>query len=237
LTNSTTICSVVYNDNKTNLFDLMVRSVLKYTQDAPQFIVCDNGMSDMGKYSGLNNFNIVKNISSSKGSLQHGESLNKIISLSNTQYTAIIESDCVVLSNKWNSINNYKMMAALKANGLYHVCFMVFETELLHKIDFRPGKTNIINRSYQPQEDVGWRIAKFVSQNEIKTIDFVDCKSGKGKIFDSGFQSDEYWLDGEPIAAHFGRGSNLVGKAIKKNFCSPHKQLIKWKQISENIIK
>ena len=72
-----TICSVVYNDIETKLFDLMVQSVIKFTNPMPQFVICDNGGNELGKYKNQSNFTIISNVESkSKGSLQHGESLN-----------------------------------------------------------------------------------------------------------------------------------------------------------------
>lgn len=233
-----TVCSVVYNDNNTKLFDLMIRSVRRYTNTEPKFIICDNGGNSLDKYAKLSNFTIITNKSKSKGSIQHGESLNKIVALANTRYTAIIESDCVILDYGWPELSGYKMMAAKKAEGLYHICFLVFETDALKGIDLRPGNGKIrTNRPYELYEDAGHEIGKKIGQDDVKLMEFIDCKSKKGKIFDGRFQSDEFWLNGNPVAAHFGRGSNIAGKAIRKNFISHKEQLKEWKKIAESIIK
>lgn len=225
-----TVCSVVYNDLSTGLFDYMVRSVYKYSDTMPKFIISDNGGNDLAKYK---EFNIIKNKSNLKGSLQHGDSLNKIIKLSTTEYTAIIESDVVVLNKSWDRITQ-DLKVAVKVPGFYHVAFLVGKTELLKKIDFRPNGN--VNRSYKVNEDVGFRINSYVDLKNIELLNFVDCKSNKGKLFNSEFQSDEFWSDNKIISCHFGRGSNIGGKAIRKGFDHPKNQLVKWKAVLDKVI-
>jgi hypothetical protein len=236
-----TVLSVVEND--CGILDLMVRSIYKFTDPIPKIILCNNGKDNLEKYTKDTNMTIVNNNPGLKGgSNRHGDALNKIFKMVTTKRTAIIESDCVVLCDGWNA-TNFKALAAKKdeKNGkiLYHVCFMVFDTELLRDIDFRPGtdKTRSSNKSYGSWEDVGWRIKDRISSKDVELLTFVDCKSGKGKCFGSQFQSDEFWLDDKAIVAHFGRGSNISGKAIRKNFRHPREQLKEWKKIAEGIIK
>jgi hypothetical protein len=233
-----TVCSVVCNDNRSKLFDLMVKSVLRFTKHIPEFIICDSGGNNLNSYQSLPNFTIMSNTSISRGSLQHGEGLNKIVSLSKTKYTAIIESDCILLSDEWLCINdNYKMVGAKKAKDIYHVCFLLFKTESIAGVDFRPGTAkNRSNRSYQVHEDVGWRIKEHVLSNEVQELRFVDCKTGDGKFFSRVFQSDEFWINGNPVLAHFGRGSHLAGKATRKNLKPNDEQLKEWKIVAEKLI-
>lgn len=242
-----TVCSVVYNDNDTKLFDLMVKSVLKFTDDQPKFIILDNGKNTLDKYRKMDNFTVVDGGNTkSFGSLQHGESLNKIFPLVDTKKTAILESDCIVLRKGWDYIDfpKYKMLAAKKGElagrPYYHACFMVFSTGLLKHngiIDFRPGKKGTrSNRSYKVHEDVCWQISEKINHREVYHAEFRDCKDGNGFFFDKSFQSDEFWVGGQPTIAHFGRGSNLKGKAIRKGFTNPRTQLKEWKKIAEGII-
>lgn len=244
-----TVLTVVEQDNGT--LDLMIRSVRKFTTPAPKFIICDNsnGTSTvLDKYRKDPEITIINNSPKlSGGSNRHGDGLNKIFALADTARTAIVESDCIVLCSGWDDINfpKYKMVAAKKGEAagqpFYHVCFMVFSTGLLRHdgiVDFRAGQDgNRTNRTYKPHEDVGWQIRNKIIPSQIQLLDFVDCKMGKGKFFDSRFQSDEFWLNGRPIAAHFGRGSNLGGKAIRSGFTHPGEQLVKWKEIAQEIVK
>jgi len=241
-----TVLTVVENDK--GLLDLMISSIYKFTNPTPKIIICDNGNNGrvLSKYANDKNIQIIRfKPTLASGSVRHGESLNKIFPLVTTKKTAIVESDCILLRSGWDNLDTtvHQMSAAKKAivNGLnlYHICFLVFETEplALGGFDFRPGTNgNRKNRSFSVEEDVGWRLANKIDHRLIKEIEFIDCKTGKGKFFDKTFQSDEFWVDGIPTVAHFGRGSNLAGKAIRNGFAHPTKQLEDWKKIAETIL-
>lgn len=246
--NDLTVLTVVENDS--GILDLMIQSVYKFTDPVPKIIICDQGRNGtlLDKYRNDPNITIVKNTPKLVGgSNRHGSGLNKIFPLVATKRTAIIESDCVLLKYGWDKLNfpKYKMLAAKKGeqagHPYYHVCFLVFSTALLkhgQMIDFRPGtKKTRGNRPYKAWEDCGWAIRGKVRPDEVKSVQFIDCKTGKGKYFDSSFQSDEFWVNSEPVLAHYGRGSNIGGKSIKKGFAHPKDQLIEWKKIAEEILK
>jgi hypothetical protein len=238
-----TVVTVVENDK--GLLDLMIRSVYKFTVPAPRILICEQGNSSVAeKYQGDPNITVVKNFPKlSGGSNRHGSALQKIIPMVETPKTAIIESDCILLNHGWDNINPpFKMVGALKGMApsgmpLYHVCFMLFYTSALRGVDFRPGKDGKrSNRPYKIHEDVAWQVGTKINPNEVNKMDFVDCKTGKGAYFDNKFQSDEFWLNGKPLVAHFGRGSNIGGKAIRKGFRHPREQLDDWKNIAEEIL-
>lgn len=234
-----TVLTVVENDK--GIFDLMLKSVRKFTNPVPQFIVCYNGgdKSFVEKYSTYPDVTVVWNTPTmSGGSNRHGEGLNKIVPMVSTDRAAIVESDCIVLREGWDEIKpGFDIVAAEKGKALYHICFVVFKTAALRNLDFRPGTSgNRGNRPYKAREDVGWRINQIVPENRVLVADFVDCKTGKGKYFNSSFQSDEFWVEGNPTVAHFGRGSNIGGKAVRKGFRHPQEQLVEWKKIAEGIV-
>lgn len=238
--NNLTILTVVEND--CGLLDLMIKSVCKFTYPEPNIIICDNGRNKgaLNQYNKKNDILIVQNTPLlAGGSNRHGEGLNKIFPLVKTEKTAIIESDCILLYKNWNKlVNYYSVVAAQKAQDTYHICFLIFNTILLKGIDFCPGEPySRANRTYKPHEDVGWKIKNYIKKDQIKHMNFVDCKVGGGRYFNKEFQSDEFWLDGIPLLAHFGRGSNLVGKTWKRGFQSINKQLENWKIIAKDIIK
>jgi len=231
-----TIITVAENDRGT--LDLMLRSVFKFTHPHPNVIICDNGNngSVIEKYKGTPGVEIVSHKPTIKGgSNKHGIGLNHIFPMVKTKRTAIVESDCIVLSDNWHNMYGKNVVAATKVPGLYHIFFVLFETKLFKGVDFRPGKAgNRANRPYQVKEDVGWQMSKFI--NDAYILKFVDCKSGQGKYFDGRFQSDELWSGDQAIVAHLGRGSNLGGKAIRKGFAHPKDQMIEWKKIAERTI-
>ena len=242
-----TVLTVAENDS--GILDLMIRSVYKFTNPSPDIIICDQGRNGslLEKYNWDHNVTVVEN--SPKlllGSNRHGAGLSKIFPLVKTKRTAIIESDCILLRSGWDNLDlsKNKMLAAKKLERAghlyYHICFMVFETDLLRRngtIDFRPGtKKTRGNRSYDLWEDVGFNIKNKVKPNEVKLMEFVDCKSGGGKYFGEKFQSDEFFIDGKSTLAHHGRGSNISGKSVREGFDHPKEQLIKWKEKASRIL-
>lgn len=245
-----TIVTVVENDP--NLLRLMVKSVKKFTSPEPKFIVCDNSngknKTRIDDAMGDADFKIINNSPKlSGGSNRHGSGLQKAFDQVSTKRFAIIESDCILLDYEWDDIDfpKSKLLAAKKGElagkPFYHVCFMVGSTNLLRhgaNIDFRPGlKGKRSNRSYKGHEDVGHEVHKYVRPDEVKLMKFIDCKSGDGKYFDKRFQSDEFWIGSRPVLAHFGRGSNISGKSVRKGFKHPKEQLSMWKDIAEDILK
>ena len=234
-----TVCSVVYNDNKSEIFYLTMLSIIKHTFPEPQFILCDNGGNDiLEKYRYMDNVKTVTNEPRLKGgSNAHGESLNKIVSMVSTDYCAIVESDCVILYDLNRLIKFDKSLVAIpKTDELYHTFFLLGKTKKLQQVDFMP-KSPSNGQSYKPKNDVGARIGDVFSKNEIMPLTFVDCKTGNGNIYDELFQSDEVLLENKTIVAHFGRGSNIDGKAIRKGFKHPRDQLVEWKKKAEEILR
>ena len=233
-----TVITVAKNDLGT--LDLMIRSVIKFTYPSPKFIICDNtngknheriskAMGQHQEYKIIDNNPVLKG-----GSNEHGNGLNKIFPHINTKYSAIIESDAVVLHKGWNEIRHgFKAKGLLKKEHLYHVCFFICETELGKKIDWSAGKEKerANNKSYSPNFDVGWDIKNRIRQDAVQLIEFRDCKSGSN-IFGT-MQSDEFLDNDIIIGAHFGRASNISGKANRKGFKTNKEQLRLWKEIVE----
>jgi hypothetical protein len=236
-----TVITVVEHDRGT--LDLMIRSILRFTDPKPSIILCCNNQQEYTnisiKYRDLSVAKVILNTPELMGgSNRHGSGLNAAFKQVKTKRTAIVESDCVVLLKGWDRLAPGSVIkAASKVSGFYHVCFAVFETDALAGTDFRPGKEgNRANRSYKVWEDVGWRMADSFTENEVDVLDFVDCKTTKAKMF-RALQSDEFHKNGEVIAAHFGRGSNLGGKAQRSGFQSNEEQLKCWMEKVDGYLK
>lgn len=230
--NNLTVLTISYGS--LDLLDLMARSVRK-TSDC-DVLICDNKGDVNLSYP---NVKIIKNKPSmTGGSNQHGESINRMLPSVKTPYVAIIESDMFVLPG-WNDIGSYDAILSKKTDRLYHMCFAIMKTNIARQIDFRAGKNDkdrASGKSYPVKYDVGWQMSRI--KDNVKLVNFVDCKSGAGIYFGSSFQSDEFHTDtGRCIACHCGRGSNIGGKSIRKGYDHPKKQLQRWKQIAEVLIK
>jgi hypothetical protein len=242
-------------ENDPGLTELMVRSVLKFTNPSPRFIFCDNtNGKNINKINKCFPDNLEPTIIKNEpniigGSNRHSSGLNAIFSLAKTKYVAVVENDVVVLNHDWYKIKNGCYSKASLKNGreqTFHMCFFVAETKRLWKnrrpIDFSAGgrkgkKPMVSGQNYEWDNDVGWRLCKYIKSNYVDGVDFVDCKSGQGQYFDGDFQSDEFHYKGKCIAAHFGRGSNIDGKAVRSGFKHPNEQLKEWKKIADGIIR
>ena len=145
-----------------------------------------------------------------------------------------------MVSDKWvDAIGDYKLMAAKKGEVdfvFYYAAFMVFQTDAMKAVDMRPGPDRRNGKNYSPPEDVAHEVYKHIGTNDIKLMDCVDCKSGMGQVLGSTFQSEEYWVDGKAAVVHFGRGSNLRGKANRSGFEPHNVQLEKFRDELKAII-
>jgi len=136
--NDLTILTVAENSGE--LLDLMMTSVFKYTHPRPKVIICNNGKEDVHikKWSKEDGVTIVPNKPGlSGGSNRHGDGLQKIFGLVDTPRVAILDSDTVILSNKWCKFD--KDMCSLigvergtesgsPGTSYYHMCFMILNT-------------------------------------------------------------------------------------------------------------
>jgi hypothetical protein len=215
-----TVLSVI--EGSVGLAALMVESIERFTKPSPSIIVANQNINKITKNTFEKN-PIIKVVDSLPGktkntSLRHARGLNTIMPHVNTTYSAIVESDCVVLREDWFDFDTdkYDMMASLKCNQLgeeqYHVCFLVFKTELLKGMDWSPSEAT------KPR-DTGHRIFSHIG-GKTERIKYLQIKSKKqARIFQQGFEYktfEAYKDDGMPIAAHFGRGSDLGRRPTNK---------------------
>lgn len=246
-----TIITVAANDGKSRLAEFMVRSVLKFTKPRPKLIICNNGdcHNFITKYADkawarvVNSSNIQEDSSST-----HGFGLNKIFPLVQTEFTAIIEPDCVVLNNDWDKFDTtkYDMRAPLKGYGsdnkkYYHPCFMVFKTESLRGIDFMSGTKGDergIIREASNYSDVAWRVANFIDSDRVEELFVRRCADGATRYFRHialEYKTCEFWLNDTPVAAHFYRGSDPSRRATVGNIAYGAQRAV-WKSIVDEIL-
>ena len=240
-----TVVTVAENDN--GLINYMVDSIFAFTTPKPNVIICDNGRNGalLDVYKNNPDVTVVKNKTYGflGGSNRHGEGLNLVLPLVETKRSAIIESDCVILKSGWDEMDSskYKMSAAQKpthdGSRHYYVCVMVFDTAKLKGIDWRPGRdgTRANNKSYTV-EDCGWRLRERLNPNDVKLMGQIDTKTGNGQFLDGTFCSDEFTLNGDSIVAHYGRGSHVHNKTVRKGFPPHDVQLHLFKQRVDKLL-
>jgi len=196
-----TVVSVCQNDR--GLLALMVDSVRKLTPFYVPIVIVNNGGSKktidriLKKHPDVK---IIDNKSRSKStSYRHGDGLNVAMSQVKTEYTAIIESDCAVVSPTWYEFDTAKYDLSVAPKGkkdidYWYVFFMIFKTQLFKGMDWKP-------LAQKPKYgDTGWRMFYHVDKNRI---DNLITKSI------SHYKSVAVHRSNEVIAVHFGRGSDL----------------------------
>ena len=228
-----TVITVAQNDS--GLVRHMIDSVNLHSKANPKIIVCDNGGNKklFDKYQEDDNVVIVKNKPKSKDAANiHGECLDKIFKMVDTKYTAIMDSDCVILSDDWATVDSkYKVVTAKKGVRTidkHYFCFVVFETKSLTGTSFKPVHS-------RKDKELPWDTGCMVSQKiyddsiPIENLLVIKCASGDGKIFEDRFpKSFELWRGDDPIVAHFGAGSDLPRRRINKYGEGYPKQLKDW---------
>ena len=239
-----TVISVVGDDG--GLSETMVQSVLHFSKSPPSFIIADNGNN--AKLKRIFNFiTLVKNnkdANHNNTSVRHAAGLNLILPMVKTKYTAIVESDVVVLRNDWFDfdINKYDMMTALKKKEYggqqLQLCFMIFKTEKVFGVDFMPIK--VTNKEGTIKRDTGFRVYdKIGDEKKIFYLRQEWCKSGETKVFLKAFNYKQFELfkdNGFPIAAHFGRGSD-ISRVPGNSLGHPIDQRKAWIKAFHNYIK
>jgi len=155
------------------------------------------------------------------GSNKHGSGLNELIKQVDTEYVLIMDCDCLLVRP---FVIKQDILGAKKTDTTMHMCFLAGKTELLKQQDFRPAGGLV---SYPPYLDVGYQLGPM-----NQDLQLIDCKTGNGKIFGPDIQCDEIWYNGNPIATHFGRGSNLGAKKVRDGRDDTLTQLNQWLNIA-----
>lgn len=149
------------------------------------------------------------------GSNQHGDGLNRVIRKVTTEYTIILDTDCILLAEP---PTHKDLLAARKTAVTMHVCYLIGKTDFLKTQDFTAlgGKV-----SYQPHEDVAHKLG-------LLNQDLQLVGSNEGILFGGEIQCDEICYKDVTLASHFGRGSNLTGKIVKGGRENINKQYRTW---------
>lgn len=245
-----TVITVAANDN--GFVGNMIDSVRRFTDPMPRVIICDNGRNanHLLKYKSDPNIKVIKNMRARKyknnknfanTSVQHGIGLNLTFQHVKTPRTAIIEPDCAVLKEGWDTMpDGYEMRASVKGVGMhgehyYYPCFMVFKTDCMYRggsrVDFKPeshkSKNGIIlsiTTKINRYADVGWKIYSKIPHDKVDVLDNVRWDKERAQAFNQAFlHKTNVFIDSDEnvIGTHFWRGSELARRgsqaAVHKN--------------------
>lgn len=225
------ITCIVVIENYNELANHTIESIKKFTNPMPKVLICFNSGNTKAinikryksdKINFIEKCNKDKNIkivmnnipgNIKNTSIRHGMGINKMMELVDTKYTAIIESDVIITSDKWWHLDEKKYDIKAIPRGkkdipYWHVCFLIFRTDIFKNIDWRAEKRS-------GHGDTGWQMYSKVLENnsEIKQMSVKNChKSQDTKYFKDTLNKKSFEIisDGDTIAAHFGRGSDLA---------------------------
>lgn len=220
-----TISILITNYNTTHFIDFLIQKIYQLTKSPFKIYIHDNGSTknEMRRLINLirkypsGDIILISTIDSNIPSVAHGNALDRLISLVETDFFAIFDSDCVPLMYAWDQ----KIIKQLqKGIDIIGSPFLVGPNS--SKYDDFPAQFFTVART-----DV-YRMTLTNCQAE-NTTDRDTCmkwkedysqKNKKGKIFQQVSTRDVfidrlhptvcvvYYLDGEIIGSHFGRGSS-----------------------------
>lgn len=217
--------SILITNYKTiDFVKLSLYSLTKLTKNEYKVLINDNGSSEEElrqlREIEKNNSNIIVNFrhTDAPPSYAHGEALDILIGLVDTEYFTVLDSDCVFLMKNWDSYliskldhevkvigTTYTVNKASKKHNDFPAQFAVmFETKAYKKLKISCMPQN------QSDKDTCWEWrGKYLSSNYSgKVLKQINTRHDKatpfGKIICVVFYTDE----DEVIASHFGRGSS-----------------------------
>jgi len=236
-----TVVSANYNDS---IFkELMLYAFNKLTFNTFRVIFCDNGsnyknIEILRKLdNNYDNLTVIYQNQSKAGSHGHGEALDKMIHMVDTEYTVVMDSDCTFLMKNWDEYILNEIDEKIKiigtssppdragiriGGGDFPLPFAtLFETAIYKSLNISCKPGDVING-----EDTCWEWKTKYNKNGYlgKTFITKNTRDYKDGPFGALTGIEEYYTDnGKLIASHFGRGSSgglakYTSKADKKYY-------------------
>lgn len=226
------ITILTVNYNSADFLAMQLYAFFKLTKNQFQVYILDNNSKQkdymklckvVHKYP---NVVLKRRETNLKGSMAHGTALNWLIKKIDTPYFAIMDADCLWLQKNWDEIMIDKFTSKVKIIGTqadgatmqkdFPQQYALFGEskafQSLH-IDFTPNEKD-------PSKDTSWMVRKSYFDNGYKgsVLNMKNTREYHDGPFKSVFACAEYYMPGEKdiYVAHFGRGSNPMGKNMSK---------------------
>lgn len=235
------ITVLTVNYNTSDFIELMLYSLERLTVRPYRVIICDNGskQADILKLVGIVQKNkcveLVFRQQGEIGSRAHGEALDILTDLADTEYTVIMDSDCVFLLKGWDERlisqldDEVKIVGATspvnragerQGGGNFPLPFAVlFETAVYKGLGIRCVPADKIRGG-----DTCWEWQKKFTAGGFtgKTFISKSTRDYKQGPFGDLIGVEEYYTeDGKLVASHFGRGSSLGEAKYFKRLKAP----------------
>ena len=213
----------IANYNATKFLDTSMQSLQRLTKNDFKVIICDNGSrkSEIKRLQKISRkYPFVKLVfrkQSAFGSIGHGEALNMIINLMDTQYGVILDSDAIFLKRGWDEVMMNHLDDKTRIVGFpipdnpsrstnfpsIFACMFHVDTVKNLKIDMRPKDIN-------KDQDTGWEIRdKFIKNGYgFKIFESKNTREYKAGPFKSILCTECYYGN-KIMLSHFARGSTL----------------------------
>ena len=238
MNNNKLLSILITNYNTADFVGLLLYSLKKLTKNDHLVVINDNGSSRKEILKLLDSAkkydNVYLHFRKSKGetaSLAHGKALDILMKEVNTKYTAVFDSDAVVLKKNWDELLINRLGDKVKIVGTplgkdwsgnkpYDFPFqfvVLFKTEIFKKlnISWQPKDTMC-----NPAQDTGWELKLKYTKAGYRG-DILIAKNTR--FYKKGpFKNiicAEYYLKGDSqvFASHFGRGSTMGACKYMRN--------------------
>jgi glycosyltransferase involved in cell wall biosynthesis len=219
------ISILITNYNTIDFVKLSLLSIEQLTSSSYHVLINDNGSKekDIVELKALEKEkNYLKvNYRKSKyehAAFAHGEALNILIDMVDTQYFIILDSDCILLLKDWDIYCIEQINAKVKIIGTQRAA--IGSDSEIHKFPspfaafFESSSYKKLNISCMPEnpitKDTCWQWEPKYNQNffESKLFYAKNTKEYQGGPFKSVYCAEYYTEDNKLICNHFGRGSS-----------------------------
>ncbi len=236
LTNHYLLTIVLASRNDSIFIKLFLTALKKLTKNSFKVIICDNGSDKINQFHLSKIVREFKNVhlfrlEAEAGNRGHGKTLDYLISIVDTKYCVVMDSDCIVLKKNWDEImlksldEKIKIIGATASKqrsgnrigaGDFPLPFLA-----MFEIDFyRSIKISCLPGDILLGQDTCWEWKTKIESNNYRGKTFV-TKNTRDYIqgpFRDLTGVEEYYHEDILIAAHFGRGgSQGLAKFIKTN--------------------
>jgi glycosyltransferase involved in cell wall biosynthesis len=224
------ITVLITNYNTLDYVKLSLYALSKLTKNVYKVIINDNGSrpKELEQLKKLSEFDSKVRVNyrncEKRPSYAHAEALDILISMSDTRYTVVLDSDCVFLLDNWDEMlisrlndkvkiigtPQTKGRSGLKPDNFPFQFAVLFETDTYKRLGI-----SCIPRNMDKGEDTCWEWKPKFTEAGYGSEIFIakNTRDFQGGPLRSVICDEYYLADGRLIASHLGRGSS--GGSVK----------------------
>lgn len=250
-----TVVTICYQSS--DFVKTQCESLYHQSSDDFEYIVLDNGskikhIKNLLKLKSKYKFTLIlENKKYENGSFAHGFGLDSAIKQIKTRYFLLLDSDVAILIKKWDIklISLFKEnVAAIGVKTTNRETLPQNRLLLIDKLKYDEFKISNMpqfnkREPLNSENDTSSDIKRLNKKYDFILLDYINTRYKKGKHFNDLIGVEEYYLDGQLLATHFGRGSSLgaakykikAPRFVKKIYGYLDKR--RWMSIVQKLIK